>query len=340
MKPTTSLCFSSEGLLNPKAISYISSQDIERVALFTDGSEAAYQHLQKFDFKEIENLVPHIGLGNIPLYELRVIGLDGTPSRPNYVFTEEDRMRWICSNICSPFLTISVSDISSQSTTEVKLDKKQTEHVCYLSYLLWSNMRVAEDKLCFPAAAIDTMSRLTYHLTANTIDIPMLRRETGLETLTYTPNDDMLSLEVAGELFSVKMSVLDEFYGSFILPIFNKILGRRMRIRVSVFGAEGHFSEPNDMSYGQLGRLVEELSAYAQIRKVTADTPMDPQDLIAFAKKVKIDGASCLWPNADQTITDLVSACHDQIVRTNTHNNSADAGFSKTSSRELVGEYS
>lgn len=336
MKKTTSLCFSPTGLLNPEAIHVVESKGIDTLVLFGDGSQAAYEHMREFAAAQASNpLTPHLALGRTPLYDLRVVGTDGTLSRPNYVHSEDMKLKWICAKIATPSLHISISDMTSQTTTWVELDVKQTELVTYLACRLWSMMLEAESRLCFPATVIDRLTRYTWSLTPTTIDIPLLRKESGLDSLDYNSQTDLLSIIVANDIFSVKLSVLNAFYGEFILPLFNSIYGRRLRIQVSVAGATGQFCEPVDMSYGDLGRLVEDMKSYAKEQKITADTPMDADDLLAYAKKVKVNEESCLWPTAHQTIGDLLVKSHDILVRTDSSDHTSGESLSEDMSDKL-----
>lgn len=328
MKTTTSLCFSSEGLLNPESVNFLLSKEVDTVVFFTDGSEAAYQQMCNFDVSNVQDKIKHFAIGKLPLYDMRVISPDGSLSKPNYVINEDVKIKWICSKICPHYLKISISDITSQSETQVQLDTQQTELVCYLAYQLWSMMLQAEDKLCFPAIVIDRMTRWTYQLTPETIDIKYLKNKINLETLEYNSVTDLLSVSIGEEVFSVKLSVLNSFYGEFILPIFNSIFGRRLRILVSVSGSTGQFCDPVDMSYGELGRLIEDLRSFTKETPINSSTPMDAQDLLTFAKKVKINEESCIWKKGDQTFLEFFDSNLSILVREcSDHNNTNKSNF-------------
>ena len=325
MKRTTSLCFSKDGLINPESIKYLSNKDIDTVVLFSDGSKDAYDYMRNFDFTSIINKVSYIGVGKTPLYEMRVIHPDSTLSKPHYVYSEDVRTKWICSKICAHHIKVNISDITSQSKTQVHLDHIQTELMCYLAYKLWVALKAAEDRLCFPAVVIDKMTRWTYSLTPETIDIKLLRKEVGLKSLDYNSVTDLLSVSLGEDIFSVKLSVLNAFYTECILPLFNAIYGRRLRIQISFRGSEGQLCDSVDISYGELGRIVEEMHVYAREKKISSDTPIDPEDLLAFAKKVKIDEESCLWPTHNQSIKNFIETNQNMFMRDNdNHHQSSD----------------
>lgn len=328
MKETTSLCFNSDGLINTKSIDFILNNDVHNVVLFSDGSEAAYRHIRDFDVSQFTHKPISFGLGKTPLYEMRVIRPDGIISEPNYIYSEDVRIKWICSRICPYFIKLNISDISSKSNTQAELPHEQTEVVCYLAYRLWTLLKVAEDRLCFPAVVIDRMTRWTYTLTPNTIDIPLLQKEVGLSSLNYNPMTDLLTVMVGEEEFSVKLSVLNAFYGSHILPMFNSIYGRRIRIMATVVGSHGQNSDPVNMTYGELGRVVEEMSVFAKTKKITWDNPIDAQDLLAFAKKVKINDESCHWLPGQVALKDFVVHVRDDLVRLNADNDTDDEDYS------------
>lgn len=322
MKKTTSLCFSQTGLLNPESLDYAEAKQIDTIGLFCDGSEAAYQHMCNFIAVQSAKFPTwNFGLGRTPLYDLRVVGVDGTISKPHYVHSEDMKFKWVCAKIATPSLNISISDITKETATWVDLDANQTELITYLACRLWLMMLEAETRLCFPATVIDRLTRYTWSLTPETINIKTLREESGLESLDYNVQTDLLSVVVANDIFSVKLSVLNSFYKEFILPLFNSIYGRRLRIQVSVAGATGQFCEPVDMSYGDLGRLVEDMKSYAKEQRITADNSMDADDLLAYAKKVKVNEESCLWATEEQTLGDILIESHDVFVHPNASNN-------------------
>lgn len=315
MKDTTNLCFSKDGVINPKALDYITSRGIESVVLFSDGSQEAFDRLSQFDTASLGPLVTRIGIGFTPLYEMRVAHPNGSVSDPNYVYSEDVRIRWICSMICSHFIKVNLSDVTSRVVTQAELDPKATEVVCYLAYRLWTVLKQAEDRLHFPAMVLDTLTRFTYYLTKETIDVPTLRRKSGLDTLSYNHVTDVLSVVVGNEEFIVKLSILNDLYGELILPIFNLIYGRRMRIVTSVMGFDGQFSEPSDMTYGQLGRVVEEMEMFSRCREVSAESPLDASDLLSFVKKVSLNDESCVWVSSSQDFQQTLHRYKDQLVR-------------------------
>jgi hypothetical protein len=316
MKKSTSLCFSATGLINTESLAFLQNKDVDTVVIFGDGSEEAFDQVKEFDYDQLFHTtsVTKVAIGRTPLYDLRAIHPDGSLSKPHYVGNNDLKTRWICANVCAPYLALSISDITSQSDTQVELDLRQTELMCYASYKLWQLMRQVEEELCFPAAVINRLITFTYSLKPNTIDIPQLRQQSGLSTLEYNPNTDLLAITVADDIFQVKLNLLDEFYGRYILPLFNEINGRRMRIRVSIKGTTGKFSEPVDSSYGELGRIVEEMMSSTRETMITPDCPMENDDLLAFAKKVKVNDESCIWLAKDKPVPEEIDRYRDALV--------------------------
>jgi hypothetical protein len=330
MKNHRNLCFTKDGLLNPDAVTFITNQpSINTVLFILDGSLQAFHHLMNFDRDALGSNIEYWGISKTPLYELRVIGDKGALSLPHYVYTHSDRVQWLCSEIASPHLDIAVSDIQSTSNTTASLDLKQKNLVCYAAYKLWGLMLQAEHHLVFPAAVIDAMTRWTYSLTANTIDVAQLRQMSGLETLNYHSGSDMLSVEVSGDTFDVKLSVLNDFYGKIILPEFNKALGRRLRLQVSVMGDNAQWNDPQDMSYGELGQVIDSMEFYTQQKMITSDAPLAPDDLIAFARKLKIDDESCLWQKPSQPFNEFLEEHKLFLVPGYDHNQSASSSDSE-----------
>jgi hypothetical protein len=315
MKSTRSLCFSGKGLVNGDNLTYIHDNAIEQVIVFTDGSLDAYDQIQKYDYNSLPPSVRRVGFGRLPMYEVRVVRTGGDISFPHYVINEETYRQWLCSEVAGRFITINIRDISTASSTKVELETKQTETVCFIAYNLWDAMLIAEERLSFPASIIDGLSAHTYHLTRETMHIEKLREELGVSSLEYVRSLDQLSVEVGGDIFTVKLSILNALYGELILPIFNSIYGRRYRIEVTVSGATGDLSTPTEMSYGDLGRLVHELETFAKKRLIHEHDPIATDDLIAFAKKVVVNDASCFWPGQNQSIFDAIKDHFSDFVR-------------------------
>lgn len=314
VKKTTSLCFNAKGLINPESINYLRNKGGDTIVMFGDGTEEALQQIKTFDISVFEGKVKQVGLGITPLYELRAISQNGQTSRPNYAYSEDVRVKWICSRICAPNFKIHISDHNSQTGTQMLMEPKQTEGICYNACRLWMLLRVVEDRLLFPALLMDRLLRFTYYLKPTTMNVEKLRKETGVQTLDYNPATDILSVEVGGDLFTIKMSVLDEIFGKLVLPHYNRIYGRRLRIRVAVKGSTG-WTEPVDMTYGELGRIVEQMLMHAKEKKITHETPLDPRDLLAYAKKVKVDRETCVWVTGNTTVTEIADRLKDQFVR-------------------------
>lgn len=341
MKKTTSLCFTKDGILNPVGLKYISENaGVNTIVLFGDGSKEALHHICEFQTNPVFSLekIRRVGIGLTPRWDLRVINNDGSISKPNYVHSDDLKTKWLCSKVAAPHVKIYLSDITSQSETQAELEQKQTETVCYLAHKLWTLLLIAEDRLCFPAVVIDRMTRWTYSLTPETIDIDLLKRETGLSTLSYNPDTDLLSVMVRDEEFMVKLTVLNEFYGSVILPFFNNIYGRRLRIAVAITGNGGDITDPVDMSYGELGRIIEEMRLYTKERLIDINHPMDPQDLLAFAKKVKIDDESCVWVAPRETVESTVEEHIGKLLSGNIVNDDDDETDPDNSSEGFEGQ--
>ena len=341
IKKTTSLCFTKDGIINPAGLRYISDNpDVNTIVLFGDGSQDALHHICEFGSNPVLSLpkIRRVGIGRTPAYDLRVLSSDGSASKPHYVFSEDAKTQWLCAKVAAPHMQIYLSDFTSQSETQAQLDQKRAETVCYVAHKLWSLLLVAEDRLCFPAVVIDRMTRWTYRLTPETIDIDLLRKETGLSTLSYNSTTDLLSVTVGGEEFVIKLSVLQEVYGSLILPFFNTILGRRLRISVAITGNGGHVSEPTDMSYGELGRIVEGMKIYTKEQRISVTDPMLPQDLLAFAKKVKIDDESCFWVDSGETLETTIEKHISKLLSGNLHNDNVGAGDSGSLDEDPEGQ--
>jgi len=315
-KTISALCFSKDGLLNPSSLTKIYEEDIDTVVFFSDGSEGSVEKIKEFSTNPVFSLekIKSVGIAKTPRFEMRVIHEDNSLSKPHYVIDDETKIKWLCSQIAAPHVEIFLSDITSQSKTQAKVDKKMTESICYLGYKLWSLLLIIEERLCFPAVVIDKMTKWTYNLTPQTIDVELLRKETGLMSLDYNSNTDLLSVDVADEIFQVKLSILNEIYGSLILPFFNKLYGRRLRISVSIVGSDTKKSEAVDMSYGELGRIIEQMKIYAKEKKISPDDIILPDDLIAFSKKVKLDEESCFWIKGNETLEEVVNANISDIL--------------------------
>jgi hypothetical protein len=303
MKKTASLCFNGTGLLNPEAIDFISNNpDIKDIVLFGDGSLEAFREVIKA-YKELSTTTTNrIGLGKTPAYELRVVNQDGSLSRPNYVYSDDVRIQWLCTKVCAPHMHIHLYNSTMDNATKVKLTRKQTENVCFLAYKLWDLILTVEDRLAFPAVVIEKLIEYTYYLTDNTMDIKKLRKETGIESLDYNTMTDLLSVEVLGDIFFVKLSVLNALYGELILPFFRDICGRKLSIDVSVVGISHRSEDVVTMSYGMLGRTMDEMKIGCRERPLSNTSLLDPIDLVMFAKKVKIDDETCLWVDEETSI--------------------------------------
>ena len=125
--------------------------------------------------------------------------------------------------------------------------------------------------------------------------------------------------------------------------------GRRMRMRVRVSGTRPHnlesiveyvkesrnvddakareiatllFAETDkishqfvDMSYGELGRIVEDMMIYAKERKITSQDPIAPSDLINWARRVRIDDETCVWWDPAQSMEAFLHDAKAVLVR-------------------------
>lgn len=327
MTKTIRLCFSQSGILNPSQLKALDpKQGVDELIFFGDGSAEALTYIQNYSDNPIlqQNNIRKIGIGITPRYDLRVLAQDGSASLPNYVWDDETRNKWFCTKVAAPHVEIHLSDISSQSKTEVKLDRELTEKICYRSHMLWKLMLIVEARLSFPAMVIDRMTRWTYNLTPHTIDIELLRKETNVPSLDYSPMTDLLSMELAGETFTVKLSTLNEVYGQLVLPIFNSIQGRRHRMSVAVLQRDGQFSDSMDMSYGELGRYIESMSIYTKEEIIDRDHPMNPLDLIKFVERVEINDHTTIWVEQGDSLASTIETHRHRILFRSVGNDTED----------------
>lgn len=318
MTKTVSLVFSQAGILNPSQVKVINggTEPVD-VLLFGNGSIEALEQMKAF-YRESEldyKKVNRIGVGFTPLYDLRVVDKSGEVSLPNYVYDEDTRNKWFCANIAAPHIEILMSDITSQSQTQVKLDDDLNQMFCYKSYSLWKLLQVIEDKLCFPAIVLDKLARWTNRLKPQTMDVDFLRKETGVSSLDYNSTSDLLSMTIGEDIYTVKLSVLNDVYGKMILRQYNALYGRRLRIAVSILGASGTVTDPVDMSYGELGRIIEGMSIYTKETKIDAYHPMSSQDLVEFVKRVEIHDQTCIWADKGQSLLTVITDNDYLIVR-------------------------
>lgn len=309
MKKSASLCFTKDGIANPNSLEYLEQNpEITTLALFGDGSLEAFDHIEAFNDHALmaPGRFERVGIAHTPLFEMRIAKPDGELSKPHYLYDHPSKDKWLCAKVVAPRLHIAVSDIASQSGTQADLSASEVEAVCHRSLTMWSLLQNVEERLCFPAAAIDSLMRWTYSLTPKTIDIEKLREDAGLPTLDYNTSTDILSITILDELFCVKLSLLNEIYGKFILPFFNRHNGRRLRFMVSVAHNGVPLSEPTNMSYGQIGKTVVDMRSWVKETTIDQTNPLNAKDLIEFASKVKINDDSCVWLGEGQTLKDLV----------------------------------
>jgi len=213
MKKSTSLCFTKDGLINPHALKFVQNKEhIDTLILFSDGSRESLEHMKLFSDHEIAKSgdVKHIAINRTPKFEMRVDRGDGSLSDPHYLYEESSKDKWFCSKVAAPHFSIAITDITSPSSNPTQLDGEAKEALCFLAHKLWTIMLLVEERLCFPAIAIDAMTKWTYNLTFDTIDIELLRKETGLATLDYNPKTDLLEITVGQDIFVVKLTVLNE----------------------------------------------------------------------------------------------------------------------------------
>lgn len=329
MSFAASLCFTKDGLVNTPSLKlFESNPNVNTVGLFGDGTEEALEHIAAYIEKTSSmgkaNL--RFGLGRTPRYELRVKHRDGRVSRPHYVISDEVKAKWICAKIAAPYLKIYLSDISAEDGTEAELNSQMTEAVCYLSYNLWNLLQGAQDVLAFPAVIIDRLVQFTYYLTRETMDIEKLRGLTGFSKIAYNSNTDMLSVDVAGETFEVKLTTLNALYGEMILPFFNKIYGRRLSIKVAMTNGQDVTSTPVAMSFGDLGRAIEEMHIYVKERRVTPSDPIPLADLTEFTKRVLVDDSTCVWVGEHETVAEAIERNRHLLLSVNDANNAIHQG--------------
>ena len=306
MKTIGSICFTAEGVANPEALEYIKNNQIDSVVLFGDGTQEALVHMSEFDTKSLPTHVKRVGVGRTPIYEMRVHNADGTPSSPSYFYDRDVQIRWICTKVCAPHMEIHVCDISSTSCTQVLLDKDSTADICYVGYKFWSLLQVVESRFVFPAVMLDALSKFTYFLTPKTMDVYKLRKLTNVESLNYSHDSDILSFSIRDDIFTIKMSVLNETYGNIILPYLRKIGGRKLRISVTVKDFPNLNGTKDNLTISSLGNLVDDMRLGCSQKNVCVSTPIEASDLILFAKKVKIDDETCIWLDETKTVSDII----------------------------------
>lgn len=317
MKKSTSLCFTNTGLVNPHSLKFIRNKDyIDTVILFGDGSEEALEQIKAFQNNDIfdTGTIKHVGICKTPKFEMRVDNGDGVLSDPHYLYEQDSKDKWFCGKVASPHFSIAISDVTSPNGTQTVLDREAKEALCFLAHRMWSIMLMVEERLAFPASAIDLMTKWSYNLTPQTIDIELLRKETGLSTLEYNDQTDLLSVEIAGDIFFVKLSVLNETYGTLILPLFRSLKGRRLVISVALHGSSGELSEYTEMTYGQLGRIIETMRVYIRERKIDKDNLIPKDDLLEWAKRVKPNDESCIWVEPGSSISETVETYREEFV--------------------------
>jgi hypothetical protein len=317
MKKSTSLCFTNTGLVNPHSLKFVKNKDyIDTILLFGDGSEEALEQIRTFQDNDIFNsgTIKHIGICKTPRFEMRVDKGDGVLSDPHYLYEQDSKDKWFCGKVAAPHFSIAISDITSSTGTQTILDREAKEALCFLAHRMWSIMMMVEERLAFPAIAIDLMTKWSYNLTPQTIDIELLRKETGLSTLEYNDQTDLLSVEVAGDIFFVKLSVLNETYGTLILPLFRSLKGRRLVITVALHGPSGELNDYTEMTYGQLGRIIETMRLYIRERKINKDNPIPKHDLLEWAKRVKPNDESCVWVEPGSSISKTLELHNNEFV--------------------------
>lgn len=324
MKKSTSLCFTKDGLINPHSLKFVQNNNhIDTLILFGDGSTQSLEQMKLFSDHEIlkSGLVKHIAINRTPKFEMRVNKGDGNLSDPHYLYENDSKDKWFCSKVASPHFSISISDITSPSTSLTQLDKEAKDAICFLSHKLWTIMLLVEERLCFPAVAIEAMTKWTYNLSFDSIDIELLRKETGLTTLDYNPNTDLLEITIGQETFVVKLTVLNETYGTLILPLFRSLKGRRLQISVALHSSTGEVSEASEMSYGQLGRIIESMRVYVHEKPIDVNNPISKKDLLEWAKRVDINDESCIWLGEGETISSAITSLQAELLHNNQSNN-------------------
>jgi hypothetical protein len=266
--------------------------------------------------------VKHIAINRTPKFEMRVDKGDGSLSDPHYLYESNSKDKWFCSKVASPHFSIAISDITSATANYTQLDKDAKEALCFLAHKLWTIMLLVEERLCFPAIAIDAMTKWTYNLSFDTIDIELLRKETGLSTLDYNPKTDILEITVGQDVFFVKLTVLNEVYGTLILPLFRSLKGRRLKISVALHSNAGEVGESSEMTYGQLGRLIESMRVYVREKPIDVNNPIHKDDLLEWAKRVEIDAESCIWLGEGETLSSAIDSLTDELLFRNDPDNS------------------
>lgn len=312
MNRSTLLCFTHHGLVNPETL--VTHRDQQSVLLVGDGSNAAYQHMVNFDIHQMAATPGRVGVIKTPRYEVRSFSPRKDLSHPVYFWDPQTKDQWFCAEIAAPYFRIQLSDYTSQSRTVALLSDKSLKRVCYLAYQLWQLLLTVEERLLFPAAMLDKLCRYTFSLTRERIDIPVLRQETGCQSLDYDSNSDILSMVLAGEPFEIKLSLLDEIYGQLILPFFNRIYGRRLRIQAAIVQESGYVSEFQDITYGHLGQLITQLERWITTKTVSDSDPIGADDLILFATHVRVSDDSCVWAHDTTTLSSTIRAMYGDLV--------------------------
>jgi hypothetical protein len=314
MTQTATLCFTKDGLINLESIAKLPGDSIETMAFFIDGTEEAFDRLAQFNVDALPPSISKIAIGRTPMFEMRVQNRNDEISAPHYIDNEDVRMQWVCRHICAHYLNISMSHVGDDATM-VALDPEQVENICYLAYRIWSKLKVIEDRTRFPAILLDRLLPFTYYLTRETMDINALNRELGVALLRYNSHSDMLSTDFGEDTFTVSAGMLNHIFAEEILPLFTKIGGRKYKLQVALTELSGAASELSDVRYGELGRHVEQMARYARERRITHESPLSPEDLIARSQKVRIDAETCYWLEHDHSFKETLERHKSELVR-------------------------
>lgn len=320
MKKARSLCFTKHGLINHKEIDYINSNKITNVILIGDGTSKGLKYIKDFDQSRLGSHVEKIGIAKLPLFQMRVVSEDGSVSKPHYLYDEVTKLKWFCSQVAAPHIVIFIPDPKVEYFEPIELPRQQVEDLCYISYLMWHALLVIEERLAFPAALINKLMELERSpdgpfLIPGQIDIEKFRVATGIDSLHYSNESDMLSVVVSDDIFTLKVGLLNDIFRNILFPFIESTGFETWMFMIHVKGLALYTKKTSGISFMDLGKIIESLRLSCQEKMITEQSPIEELDLIMFSEKFRTDDQACVWANETNTIKNIITERRDLFIR-------------------------
>lgn len=242
-----------------------------------DGTEQSYQTLETFlrlEKRPFSILRP-------PKYVVRLNGPQGLSS-PVYFDTILDFHRWKAKTLYTNNITITAESVRTQQPIPVTLSPDDVADLTFIARQIYGIYKEVGRHTMLPPLLLDALSRCTYYLKKETVDVDKIMEISGLTGITYNKTLNALEFDIrdpeSGESIDYyvgHLTFLDRFFATYILPKLQKLKYRIIQFRVN-----GH-----PMSLGGIATSTFLLEKPIAFWYVSAENPLSAEDVAGICHR-------------------------------------------------------